>query len=201
MRIRNSADHGVTLVELLVVVAIIGILVGMLLPAVQAVRIAARRTACSNQVRQLALALHNYESAYNRFPAGVVDDDNNHRDCQHSGLVFILPFLEQQNIFDRYDLTVDWKTGSNLALAETPIPAFLCPENNANIEQNGGIIGAPRDYALYKGSNALLASNGKTTGILDINSRVRIADIQDGTSTTLLVGEAASNSGIPAAST
>ncbi len=201
MRTANKRCNGFTLVELLVVVAIIGILIGMLLPAVQAVRIAARRTACVNQVRQIALALHNYESAYARFPAGVVDDDNNHRECQHSALVFILPFLEQQNISDQYDLDLDWKSGPNLAVAQIPVPVFLCPENNANIEQDGGISGAPLDYALNKGTTAYLSLDGKTTGIFDINSRTRFGDIQDGTSMTLLLGEAASNPGIPAAST
>ena len=201
MAINRDRYRGFTLVELLVVIAIIGILIGMLLPAVHAVRIAARRTACINNVRQMAIALHNFQSTHQRFPPGVVDDDNNHRDGLHSGFVFMLPYIEQGNVYDLYDQNVDWKSGPNQALAEQSFPTLLCPENSSNVQQDGGIKGAPCDYAFNKGPFAFLSSTGITAGIFDINSKTSVSDIRDGTSTTFLLGEAASNTRIPAAST
>ena len=95
MRFRKSIltnnRSGFTLVELLVVIAIIGILIGMLLPAVQSVREAARRTQCMNNIRQLSLAALNYESAHMHFPSGVIDDDDNLQDAVRNGWVDMLP--------------------------------------------------------------------------------------------------------------
>ena len=95
-----------TLVELLVVIAIIGVLIAMLLPAVQAVREAARQTKCQNNLKQLALASLNFESAQMTFPPGVVDDDDDLQEALHTGWAFLLPHLEQNNIADQYDMTV-----------------------------------------------------------------------------------------------
>lgn len=116
----KRSPAGFTLVELLVVIAIIGILIGMLLPAVQMVREAARRTACKNNMRQLGLALHNYESALQRFPPGyayalgsqyaaqtgyqVSSGWANANHLGHAWGVFVLPFIEQQNLYEMADL-------------------------------------------------------------------------------------------------
>ena len=89
--------RGFTLVELLVVIAIIGILIGMLLPAVQAVREAARRISCANKIHQIAIALHNYESAHMRFPYGWKSDDSP-ADPGYGWMAYTLPFVEQDNI-------------------------------------------------------------------------------------------------------
>jgi prepilin-type N-terminal cleavage/methylation domain-containing protein len=155
---RNTRHRrtGFTLVELLVVIAIIGVLVGLLLPAVQAAREAARRMSCSNNLKQLGLALHNYESTYKVFPAGrqslasllnwtpaTYIQDPIPRNMH--GLVSILPFLEQQGIYDRFNFSaafgnfqqvspnglapVDSIASGNALLSVTPIQAFRCPSD------------------------------------------------------------------------
>ena len=109
---RSKPRNGFTLVELLVVIAIIGILIGMLLPAVQQVREAARRTSCANNIRQLGLATHNYESAFGEFPDGLWlanadfnDSGNPYRLTWYGHTVFakLLPYMEQNNLYDRWN--------------------------------------------------------------------------------------------------
>ena len=102
--------QGFTLVELLVVIAIIGILIGMLLPAVQQVREAARRTQCANNMKNIALAMHNYESAFSAFPSGCIDPGNmktekhgGAHDGMFSWAAVILPYIEQTALHDQID--------------------------------------------------------------------------------------------------
>ena len=113
---------GFTLVELLVVIAIIGILIGMLLPAVQSVRSAAQRTACSNNVRQLALAVHNYESGLQKFPVNQIGPGNEKASAAgefesgfYSWLVPLLPHMEQGNLYDSFDLSSSNGDGERLS--------------------------------------------------------------------------------------
>ena len=103
-RRRYSDEGAFTLVELLVVIAIIGILVALLLPAVQAARESARRMQCANNLKQIALAVQNYESTYKQVPAGSVYDES------PTWLVFILPFMEQQQLYDLWNLESKWHT-------------------------------------------------------------------------------------------
>ena len=200
MLIQKTKRHqGFTLVELQVVIAIIGILIGMLLPAVQAVRAAARQTACMNQLRQFGLANMNYESANMHFPPGITDDDTDHRDALHSGFVFLLPFIEQNNLFSQIDLTQEWTAPDNQFLSEVDVPIFSCPENDSFVQQDGGVPGQANDYAFNKGNDAFL-NNQAPSGIFGINSEITLAQIADGSSNTFMMGEAASNSNLQAES-
>ena len=115
--------HGLTLIELLVTIAIVGILIALLLPAVQRVREAARRTQCQNNLRQMGLALTSYESTHNRFPAGRDAQNGRH----YSWATAILPHLEQAALFDSYDQTFAWDDLENLEVAETNLQVFRCP--------------------------------------------------------------------------
>lgn len=128
-----------TLVELLVVIAIIGILIALLLPAVQAAREAARRSQCSNNLKQLGLACHNYHDVFKRFPYNFDTGNSVYPGCptsrwnSFSWIVKALPFMEQQPLYDRFDQNVqDGNTGTanNIALRQTILPTVLCPSND-----------------------------------------------------------------------
>lgn len=120
-----------TLVELLVVIAIIGILMGLLLPAVQMAREAARRTQCQNNLRQLGLAAHNYESAHQHFPPGwtVFDSVATEAEEEQPGYswgYYLLPNLEQSNLYDRFDRSLPVDDPSHVALLDTYLSMFTC---------------------------------------------------------------------------
>jgi prepilin-type N-terminal cleavage/methylation domain-containing protein len=170
-----------TLVELLVVIAIIGVLVGLLLPAVQAAREAARRMQCSNNVKQLGLAFHNYENAFRNFPInfawrarpGLGNGGPAISDTGKSWMQMILPFIEQNAMFNNIDFTVGLRlTGGipgaaaniqrNRDIAATPVPSFLCPSdgqhNNGRLDRRSDTVAASEQWAVtnYKacaGSN------------------------------------------------
>ncbi|MFG0261659.1 MAG: DUF1559 domain-containing protein [Novipirellula sp. JB048] len=135
----SKPSSGFTLVELLVVIAIIGVLVGLLLPAVQAAREAARRMQCSNNLKQLGLAIHNYHSAYNQLPAGAThfhgynyDTQTPKRNPKVSGIMFLMPFLEMGSLYEGFEQDAKaargldpW--GSATLRAAGPQAAFICP--------------------------------------------------------------------------
>ena len=194
-----SSVGGFTLVELLVVIAIIGVLVAMLLPAVQSARESARRTQCKNNLRQLGIALQNYDSAKGSFPPGVTSTDDNFQKGMHSGFVFLLPYLEYTALFDSYDLEQPWDSVANLAVGATPLQMLTCPSNDSEVAQQGNLRAAPTDYAFSKGPLAYLCEQQRGGGMFDINSQIRHAQIQDGTSRTFALGEAASNARLEAA--
>ena len=121
---------GFTLVELLVVIAIIGILIGMLLPAVQMVREAARRMKCSNDIRQIGLGLMNYEDSHGHFPAGW-DTKNNTRlwEPGWGWSAQILPQLEAQNLYNEIDFKLSIRARNHEAVVRTALPVYLCPSD------------------------------------------------------------------------
>ena len=142
---RNRA--GFTLVELLVVIAIIGILVGMLLPAVQQVREAARRSSCANNMRQRGLALHNYESAHQPFPPGFsstptsngnvpagtyIDPETWNAAPGWGWAAYLLPYLEASNIHDSIDFQQPIWTDEHQELVQNQVPSFLCPSSSGD---------------------------------------------------------------------
>jgi prepilin-type N-terminal cleavage/methylation domain-containing protein len=120
----TARRRGFTLVELLVVIAIIGILVALLLPAVQSAREAARRMQCINNVKQVTLALHNYESSQKVLPFGTSWDRNT-----GSWASFILPYLERQAHFDLFDFKQSMEHANNLTAVTTPVNSYVCPSD------------------------------------------------------------------------
>lgn len=136
---------GFTLVELLVVIAIIGVLVALLLPAVQAAREAARRTQCVSSSKQLALALHSYESAHGAVPENFRPSGRTYESdyITVGWMQGILPYIEQQALFNRIDRKLPSLSGANLEVARTPIPVLLCPSDSTN---NGGLLTRRSDY-------------------------------------------------------
>ena len=174
-----SKRQAFTLVELLVVIAIIGILVGLLLPAVQAAREAARRMSCQNNMKQIGLAMHNFESAYKFFPPARVDAAPGFPVVEmgvpapatgtiaHGPGIFLLPFIEQQAVYNLYDMKQTWSSPANAAAIKTPIPSFSCPSTPQppNRLDNGNAPGstaadrwlaATSDYSLANGMNGKL---------------------------------------------
>src|SRR4051794_38561286 len=157
---RTHTSCGFTLVELLVVIAIIGVLVALLLPAVQAAREAARRMSCSNNLKQIGLALHSYESAHSVFPPGRINTyvaGNGHCWGAYSQM---LPFLEQKAVFDAMNFSMnpdpDYTTTNavvNQTAAVTVLSTFLCPSDGGPpMVQVGGGQYAGHDYLLNVGS-------------------------------------------------
>lgn len=134
-RNQRSRSRGFTLVELLVVIAIIAMLVGIMIPAVQSVRGAARKTACLNNLKQIGLALSNYESAQQKFPAGQTwvsrRAPNNY---SYAWSAQILAFMEEQAISDGLDMTKTFFESPNRELAQQVIPMFLCPSTSSREE-------------------------------------------------------------------
>ena len=208
-----KARGAFTLVELLVVIAIIGILIAMLLPAVQAAREAARRMQCSNNLRQTGLAMLNYEQSHQRLPIGVLATPQVPSSGLFPGfnaLVQILPFLEMQSVEDQFDLGASIFDASNNNVVSRHVPSYTCPsDTSGNRRTSGGQQQASRTWArsnvaINFGSQTYLAEDGginlvtgvpnantdySTNGAFQCNEGKSLRDFQDGTSTSALASE------------
>ena len=197
-------QRGFTLVELLVVIAIIGVMVGLLLPAVQAAREAARRMSCSNNLKQLGLAMHNYHDTYKQLPAFVYRTGGTNSYWEgYSAFTQILPYIEQQPLHDQIKAaSVDffhvWHGGQLEVLRRTPISAFICPSDVRYPAAGSGRDNGPGcNYGVSFGTSISWANwtlqNGMFRGNSDGNARIRaeirFSDVTDGLSATLLASE------------
>ena len=181
---------GFTLVELLVVIAIIGILVGLLLPAVQAAREAARRMQCSNNLKQIGLALHNYESAFKSVPPSMCFSWDGSEYGEWGPQARLLPFIEQANLQDLIDFSKTYKVQPEVV--KTRVPVYLCPsEINDRPSGSDGLRQYPLNYGANMGTwmvyNPTTRRGGNGTFLP--HSRVGFNEVLDGLSNTLAFSE------------
>jgi prepilin-type N-terminal cleavage/methylation domain-containing protein/prepilin-type processing-associated H-X9-DG protein len=222
--------RGFTLIELLVVIAIIAILIGLLLPAIQKVRESASRMKCSSNMRQMGTALHNYHGVYGVFPPAKVNSGsagvytaatsfypNKPYVYNHTGFVYLLPYIEQEILYGQYDFDYpsslsNWEGGSlppapfnvvsagNAFVVGQPVPIYECPSDEQTQVANETGTG-PYARTNARRSNYLFGCgetddytatynvNSKTAGAFGTNSNCKLTEIGDGSSNTIAIGE------------
>ncbi len=205
----NQVHSAFTLVELLVVIAIIGVLVGLLLPAVQAAREAARRMSCTNNLKQIGLAVHTFESAHKQLPPGAVWNPPAQK--KGSVFVYILPYLEQQSLYSHYEFSQSnlddaMFPNSSVKLGSALIPTLVC-SSDSHPERYFGF--AAHNYAASRGPTAVFENpscycvhawkslaQSPADSLTDfagpftrVGTRLKLAQITDGLSNTLFFGE------------
>jgi prepilin-type N-terminal cleavage/methylation domain-containing protein/prepilin-type processing-associated H-X9-DG protein len=195
--------RGFTLIELLVVIAIIAILIGMLLPAVQKVRESASRSDCSNNLKQISLALHSRHDAVGRFPKGLVWNNGTYYDTPRTGWNYSLfPYLEQDNVYRMLPSSAGsqqwypwWSAEATNPNGPTRvvIKTWLCPSDDGVLHnvQAWGTFSLGNYHAFFGGLNlgGALANKPNERGAMGVNWGARITDIKDGTSNTMVLGE------------
>jgi prepilin-type N-terminal cleavage/methylation domain-containing protein len=201
---QNRRHKAFTLIELLVVITIIGTLIALLLPAIQAVREASRKTQCANNIRQIGLSIHNFESSRRHFPAGYqatmpYADGASDTSPGWGWSAAILPLLEESSVFKRIDFSLPIPDPANAAAARVPVPLYHCPSDLApeaafSVPDDLGnivVTAAPSSYAACVGGDESDTTAQSGLGIFFRNSQTRVAEIKDGTSKTILIGERA----------
>lgn len=201
-KLMTNRRRGFTLIELLVVIAIIAILIALLLPAVQQAREAARRTQCKNNLKQLGLAFHNYHDVHRVFPSSWTRSSRHPSDdSAWSWGVMILPFLDQSPLYNHLSpnspqsFQEALNTAAMVTVLQAVLPSYRCPSSSApdlNSERPmlPGVMDLQVSLSNYVGSMGV-RGDGTSHGLIYQNSSVRLRDITDGTSNTLLVGERA----------
>jgi prepilin-type N-terminal cleavage/methylation domain-containing protein/prepilin-type processing-associated H-X9-DG protein len=188
-----------TLIELLVVIAIIGLLIALLLPAVQKVREAAARLQCGNNLKQIGLACHGFHDAKKAFPTGYLAsvpyvDGETDTAPGWGWAAFILPFLEQDVVFTQLDFKQPVQTSAAIQML---LPVYLCPSDSfpssafsvADAFGNSLALAAPASYKACVGGDESATAASSGLGIFFRNSRIRLTEVRDGSSNTLLIGE------------
>lgn len=181
----QTTPSGFTLIELLIVIGIIGILISMMLPAVQSVREAARKTACKNKLRQIGIALHAYENAHGNLPMGCLewrawDSPSSHRQFAWSAM--LLPFLEQQAVYDRIDWTLPFDATQNAEAAQSNIGVYVCPSKSMVAKTPGRI-----SFGGLHGER--IVDPEPDDGIFLHERAIEFREIRDGLSHTIAVAE------------
>jgi prepilin-type N-terminal cleavage/methylation domain-containing protein/prepilin-type processing-associated H-X9-DG protein len=221
----RSRRQGFTLIELLVVIAIIGILIGLLLPAVQKIRETALSTKCTNNLKQIGIALHGYHDIFELFPPGYIDLNKDPNSTPDKDLgpgwgwaSFLLPYLEQQNVYNQINFSVGVGIGSNTAVSQTPLTIFQCPSDPTqdNFPVYDSTFTTPLTTVAHSnyvgcngweecfsnaGGNAQGGGNDGLTGgygqsgdgLFYRNSHYNFGSVLDGTANTIFVGERSSN--------
>jgi prepilin-type N-terminal cleavage/methylation domain-containing protein len=195
----KQSPRGFTLVELLVVIAIIGTLVALLLPAIQAAREAARKSSCRNNLRQLGVAMHNYESSTKKLPPGYMYAKGNQGNALgHSWTTMLLPFMEQQSLYDGFDFKKPIFDQVHAAVREQHIPSLLCPTDDVSpsgFVEMGDERYAMACYVANFGTPDLDEDQEQRLGVSGPwgpfyrNSQTKLKDITDGLTQTLMSGE------------
>jgi prepilin-type N-terminal cleavage/methylation domain-containing protein/prepilin-type processing-associated H-X9-DG protein len=187
----TTPRRGYTLIELLLVIAIVGVLIGLLLPAVQKVRAAAQRTQCQNNLKQIGLALHNYHDTRSALPPGVTSLQPGEPYPRMTWLTRLLPYLEQDALWRATDAAYQYQPVPYIDPPHVgfslPVKMFSCPSDGRTFEPQGTHQGLRAALTSYVG--VLGTAYNQPDGVLFLDSRVRLTDVTDGTSNTLMVGE------------